>query len=60
MDPKGKDDIASEVFLTTNPKIIMRKREPVRDQYVVLFRLLAAICGAGLALFLISKFKQIF
>ncbi len=60
MDQKIKDDIASEALLTTNPKIIMRKREPARDQYLVLFRVLAAICGSGLALFLISKFKHIF
>jgi hypothetical protein len=60
MNSKRKDEIVPEAFLTTDPKLILRKPRPFKERHSTLLRILAAVAGGLLALLLVARFKKFF
>jgi hypothetical protein len=60
MKSKRNEEIAPEAFLTTDPKLILRKPRPFKDRHSTLLRILAALAGGLLALLLVARFKRFF
>ena len=60
MDSHVKKELVQESFLTTDPKLILRKPKPFSERHSALLKLIAGIAGAILALFLIWRFKKMF
>ncbi len=60
MDPKAQEELIPESFLTTDPKIIMRKPRPSRERYRLWLNILAAIAGGCLAWILTHRLRKFF
>lgn len=60
MDTKGKEELVPEAFLTTDPKLILRKPRPFAERHSTLLKIVAGLAGGCLALLLIWRFKNIF
>jgi hypothetical protein len=60
MKSKGKDEIVPDAFLTTDPKLLLRKPRSFKDRHSTLLKILAGLAGGLLALLLVTRFKRLF
>jgi hypothetical protein len=60
MKSKGKDEIVPEAFLTTDPKLILRKPRPFKERHSTLLKILAGLVGGLLALLIVTRFRRLF
>lgn len=60
MESKGKEELVPESFLTTDPKLILRKPRPFSERHSTLLRIMAAVAGGVLALLVVSRIKKFF
>jgi hypothetical protein len=60
MKTKGKEESVPEAFLTTDPKLILRKPRPFKERHSTLLKILAGVAGGLLALLLVTRFRKLF
>jgi hypothetical protein len=60
METKGKEETVPEAFLTTDPKLILRKPRPFNERHTTLLKILAGVAGGLLALLLVTRFLKLF
>jgi hypothetical protein len=58
MKSKGKDEIVPEAFLTTDPKLILRKPRPFSERHSTILKILAGVAGGILALLVVTQAKR--
>jgi hypothetical protein len=60
MKSKGKEETVQEAFLTTDPKLILRKPRPFSERHSTALKILAGIAGGVLALLVVSRLRSLF
>lgn len=60
MKTKGKEETVPEAFLTTDPKLILRKPRSFKERHSTLLKILAGVAGGLLALLLVTRFRKLF
>lgn len=59
MKSNGKKEIGPDAFLTTDPKLILRKPRPFSERHSTMLKILAGIAGGVLALLVVARLKRL-